>query len=90
MISPFASMPETGFDYKQANQVGFWRLEVDRPDQQSESFYQILEAAPFGSPGELHAWCFGQFNHKSGHKGYKKPSRLLQVLRELYALEPKL
>ena len=74
----------------QASKPGGVLAAGGRPDRQSDSLYNILEAAPFGSPGELHAWCFGQFNRKSGHKGYKKPLRLLQVLRELYALVPKL
>jgi hypothetical protein len=74
----------------QASKPGGVLAAGGRPDRQSESLHHTLEAAPLGSPGELEAWCFGQFNRKSGHKGYKKPPRLMAVLRELYTIEPKL
>jgi hypothetical protein len=74
----------------QASKPGGVLAAGGRPDRQSDSLYHKIEAAPLGSPGELLARCFSQFNRKSGYKGYKKPARLLQVLRELFAIEPKL
>jgi hypothetical protein len=74
----------------QASKPGGVLAAGGRPDRQSDSLYHKIEAALLGSPGELPARCFGEFNRKSGHKGYKKPPRLLQVLRELFAIEPKL
>jgi hypothetical protein len=74
----------------QASKAGGVLAAGGRPDRQSESLFLVLEAAPVGSPGELNARCKGQFNRKESNGGYKKPTRLLEVLRELYALEPKL
>ena len=75
----------------QASKPGGVLTAGGRPDRQSDSLFLALKAAPVGSPGELEAWCKGQFNRKEQSSGgYKKPPRLLQVLRELYVIEPKL
>jgi hypothetical protein len=75
----------------QASKPGGVLAAGGRPDRQSKSLlFLALEAAPLGSRGELIARCKGQFNRKETNGGYKKPPRLLEVLRELYALEPKL
>jgi hypothetical protein len=74
----------------QASKPGGVLAAGGRPDRQSESLFLALEAAPVGSPGELEARCKGQFNRKEMNGGYKKPARLIQVLRELYVIEPKL
>jgi hypothetical protein len=60
------------------------------PDRQSESLFLAVKAAPVGSQGEHTARCKGQFNRKEMAGGYKKTDRLVEVLRELYAIEPKL
>jgi hypothetical protein len=59
-------------------------------DRQSESLFLAVKAAPAGSQGERTARCKGQFNRKEMSGGYKKTARLVEVLRELYAIEPKL
>jgi hypothetical protein len=74
----------------QASKPGGVLAAGGRPDRQSDSLFFALEAAPVGSLGELEARCKGQFNRKETHRGYKKTARLLEVLRELYAIEPKL
>jgi hypothetical protein len=74
----------------QASKPGGVLAAGGRPDRQSASLFLALEAVPVGSPGELDARCKGQFNRKESNGGYKKPARLIKVLRELYVIEPKL
>jgi hypothetical protein len=61
-----------------------------RPDRQSHFVFECVNSAEEGAKGEKDAWCFGKFNRKEGQTPYRKPARLLEVLRELFDIEPKL
>jgi hypothetical protein len=62
-----------------------------RPDRQKkDELFEIIISSEAGARGEEDAWCFGQFNRKENVQPYYKPRRLLEVLEELYTIEPKL
>jgi hypothetical protein len=62
-----------------------------RPDRQKkDELFENIVASEDGARGEKDAWCFGQFNRKENVQPYYKPPRLLEVLEELYNIEPKL
>jgi hypothetical protein len=62
-----------------------------RPDRQKkDELFENILASEDGARGEKDAWCFGQFNRKENVQPYYKPPRLLEVLEELYNIEPKL
>jgi hypothetical protein len=62
-----------------------------RPDRQKkDGLFENIVASEDGARGEEDAWCFGQFNRKENVQPYYKPPRLLEVLEELYTIEPKL
>jgi hypothetical protein len=42
-----------------------------------------------GAQGEEDTRCFGSFNWKENQTAYRKPTKLLEVIRELYNIEPK-
>jgi hypothetical protein len=62
-----------------------------RPDRQNHCFpLDSVVSAEEGAQGEEDARSFGSFNRKENQTAYRKPAKLLEVLRELYDIEPKL
>jgi hypothetical protein len=61
-----------------------------RPDRQGQFIFECEDSAEDGAQGEEDARCFGRFNWKEDQTAYRKPAKLLEILGELYELEPKL
>jgi hypothetical protein len=64
-----------------------------RPDRLKKSSVHAsnVEVAVTGQLGEVQARCQGRFNRKKdGVNNYRKPKRLLQELKTLFDIEPKL
>jgi len=61
-----------------------------RPNRLDGITSHSVVASEDGAAGERAANCFQRFNRKEGVPPYRKPAKLVQVLRELFDARPKL
>jgi hypothetical protein len=62
-----------------------------RPDwQKNDELFENIVASESGCRGEKNAGCFGLLNWNENIIPYRKPSKLMEVLEELYSIESKL
>jgi hypothetical protein len=62
-----------------------------RPDRQkNDALFENTAASESGCRGEENARCFGLLNRNENIIPYRKPPKLVEVLEELYSVEPKL
>jgi hypothetical protein len=61
------------------------------PDwQKNDALFENIAASESGCQGEDDAWCFSLPNQNENIVPYCKPPKLVEVLEELYSVEPKL
>jgi hypothetical protein len=53
-----------------------------RPDRQQHFLFDSVDSAEEGAQGEEDAGCVGRFNWKENQTAYRKPPKLLEVLRQ--------
>jgi hypothetical protein len=62
-----------------------------RPDQQkNDALFENIVASERACQGEENTRCFGLLNQNENIIPYRKPSKHVEVLEELYSMEPKL
>jgi hypothetical protein len=79
------------FVLREASKPGGLVEAGSRPDRQkNDVLFENIVASERGCQGEEDARCFGLLNRNENIIPYRKPSKLVEVLDELYSIEPKL
>jgi hypothetical protein len=79
------------FVLREASKPGGLVEAGSRPDRQkNDELFENIVASESGCRGEEDAWCFGLLNRNENTIPYWKPPKLVEVLEELYNMEPKL
>jgi hypothetical protein len=79
------------FVLREASKPGGLVEAGSHPDwQNNDALFENIVASESGCGGEKDARCFGLLNRNENIIPYRKPSKLVEVLEELYSIKPKL